>query len=567
MGLRIRLLLTILSALVPAGGVLILVDAVISADGSRHLLPLLAAGSASWLSAVLAAEFFVNQPVQSLLKAAQAQATRDAPHLADVPDRGDEIQQLMQLFNRMADVIEEREAERQRFEAELRHQAFHDPLTDLPNRTVFLDRLEHALARTRRTNARAAVLFIDIDNLKAINDSLGHHAGDALLVAVAERLQSCLRSEDTLARLGGDEFTALIEDVREEAAAARIAERMLEALRGPFTVGAIETYVSASIGIALSGPRRDLPDLLLRDADVAMYRAKSGGKGRFCVFHPGMSNQAVHRLQASTDFRRSFDRGELTVVYQPVFDLATQMIWGVKASPQWQHPRLGAQGGADILALAEESGLAVPLARWLLQEACHQGRVWHSAHPNRPPLHLSVDLCSRQILDPGIVDYLRHQLDENQMSPDTLEIGIAGLPTLRDVELAVPVLAEIQRLGVRIAADGFRTGYSALLRIPLSTLIIDDFVLRALFGEGSFTGVVRAVIEFVHTQRVLVAAVGIDTEEQAGVVRALGCDLAAGAYFGRPMSAQAFDSLLAARQSLEGKALDGGRAALDGDVA
>ncbi len=438
---------------------------------------------------------------------------------------------------------------RKALEEQLQHQAFHDPLTALPNRALFLDRLTHALARSQRTGLQLAVLLLDLDNFKVINDSLGHHIGDQLLIAVARRLVHCVRVQDTAARFGGDEFTILLEDVVDLAEAIMVAERVIEQLAAPFVINGQEIYTTPSIGIALSSREHDQAELLLRNADLAMYRAKTSGKARFEVFDHSLNARAVERLQLETDMRRGLERGEFCVYYQPIVELATGRIVALEALARWQHPGLGLVAPGRFIALAEETGLIVPLGRSVLREACRQLRAWQQICPELAALSVSVNLSARQLQSPTLVQDIQQVLTETGLPPRALKLEITESVAMQDAAATVVTLKQLKQLGIRLAIDDFGTGYSSLgylKRFPLDVLKIDRSFVDRLGRDSEDIAIVRAVITLAHTLGMAVTAEGIETVKQFRDLRALGCEYGQGYYFAPPLAANECESLLTA---------------------
>jgi len=429
----------------------------------------------------------------------------------------------------------------------LSYRALHDPLTGLSNRVLFLDRLDHALIRRPLDRAHIAVLFVDLDRFKLINDSLGHDVGDDLLVAVAARLQVCLRPEDTIARIGGDEFTVLLDEVVDVTDAVRIADRMAEALQRPFALGAHETVVTASIGIVLGTCARDRPADLLRDADIAMYRAKQGGKARYAVFDPQMSADVLRRLALEVDLRRALVCGEFRVYYQPTVDLDTDRIVGMEALVRWEHPERGLVSPAAFIPLAEETGLILPLGRWVLQGACHQARAWQMEHPTDPPLTISVNLSGRQFQHPELVDEIEHALRETELPACSLVLELTESILMEDAESNIASLRRLKSLGVQIAIDDFGTGYSSLgylKRFPVDILKVDKSFVDRLGQDAKDTAIVRTVIGLARSLGLQVTAEGVETHEQLAILRSMGADLGQWYYLSPPLSAEATDILL-----------------------
>jgi diguanylate cyclase (GGDEF)-like protein/PAS domain S-box-containing protein len=439
--------------------------------------------------------------------------------------------------------------ERKALEEQLRHQAFHDPLSGLPNRALFMDRLEHALTRANRRGGRVAVLFTDLDNFKVINDSLGHKAGDQLLVAVAERLKACLRPWDTAARFGGDEFTILVEDVASVGEAVRIAERIADIMQLPFALEDQEVFATASTGIALNSPTQERPADLLRHADLAMYRAKHRGKARYEVFESSMDAKAVERLRLETGLRRALVRQQFRVYYQPIVALDNDKVAGVEALVRWEHPQRGLLLPEEFLSIAEETGLIVRIGQWVLREACKQARVWQEQYPGTPPLTISVNLSPRQFFHPELVAEV---LGESEIDPATLQLEITeGAMTTNGTSSADRTLRDLKHMGVQLAIDDFGLGYSSLSyfkRFPVDFLKIDrSFVEelgRAPNGASKDKEIVRAMIDLTHALGLKVIAEGVENAEQLTRLRNMKCDLAQGNYFSEPLPSEALAVIL-----------------------
>ena len=432
-----------------------------------------------------------------------------------------------------------------RSEEQITHQAFHDPLTGLANRALFLDRVSHALSRSFRQAAPLAVLFIDLDDFKKVNDSLGHPSGDRLLRIAAERLCICVRASDTVARLGGDEFAILVEEARSQTEILAIADRVAAAFRSPFHIQDSELFVSATIGVAPAG-MDDTPDDILRNADVAMYFAKTRGKSSTAVFEPWMQAAARERLQLEADMRRALDREEFTLHYQPIVKLETGDIIGMEALLRWRHPERGLMPPGDFIPLAEETGLIVPLGGWVLEEACRQGRLWQHANPSATPFKVTVNLSGRQLQEPEVVSTIRAALNNSDLPPSSLVLEITESVLMQHLDITLTRLKELKELGVSLAIDDFGTGYSSLgylQRFPIDILKIDKAFVDVV-GSDTDAALARAVIALGDSLGMRTVAEGIESAAQLDGLRDLGCTLGQGFYFARPIPAAAVDELL-----------------------
>jgi diguanylate cyclase (GGDEF)-like protein/PAS domain S-box-containing protein len=435
--------------------------------------------------------------------------------------------------------------QRTALEQELRHQAFHDSLTNLANRALFLDRAGHALRRVERATTGVAVLILDLDGFKTVNDSLGHAAGDALLVAAAARLQTALRTTDTAARLGGDEFAVLVEDATDPEEAMTVAERVLEALLRPFTVAGKELFVHASIGVAWTAGEEDA-DELVRDADAAMYRAKAEGKGCARLFEPAMHTASLARLELETDLRRAVAAGEFVLHYQPVVCAPTAQITGFEALVRWQHPVQGLVEPEAFIPLAEENGLIVDIGRWVLTEACRQARTWQ-LHHHDDTLSVAVNLSARQLADAGLVHDVARAIAGSGLAPHCLTLEITESVLIADPEAAVARLRQLKAFGVRLAIDDFGTGYSSLSslqHLPVDALKIDKTFIDGVAGGAEATGLVEAIMRMATTLALETIAEGVERPEQLESLQALGCAQIQGFYFSRPLVAEDVGALL-----------------------
>jgi diguanylate cyclase (GGDEF)-like protein/PAS domain S-box-containing protein len=440
--------------------------------------------------------------------------------------------------------------ERKTLEEQLHHQAFHDLLTGLPNRALFMDRLERALTRANRRASKVAVLFTDLDNFKVVNDSLGHKVGDQMLVAVAERLKTCLRSEDTAARIGGDEFTILVDDISSVGEVVHIAERITEILRPPFALEEQEVFATISTGIAFNSTAQEQPADLLRHADLAMYRAKHRGKARYEVFEPSMDAKAVERLKLETGLRRALVQQQFRVYYQPIVALDNERVVGVEALVRWEHPQRGLLFPESFLSVAEETGLIVRIGLWVLREACKQARIWQERYPGTPPLTISVNLSTREFFHP---ERVAEVLDESEIDPASLQLEITeGAMRTNGTSSTDRTLRNLKRMGVQLAIDDFGLGYSSLSylkRFPVDFLKIDRSFIAGLEGEpngiSKDTEIVKAMIELTHALGLRVIAEGVETSEQLAQLRDMKCDFAQGYYFSEPLPSEELGDILA----------------------
>lgn len=430
--------------------------------------------------------------------------------------------------------------------AELAAEAFYDPLTKLPNRALFLDRVERLLTQAKRRKGSVAVLFLDLDNFKLINDSLGHEIGDQLLLAATQRIRSAVRAEDTIARFGGDEFAIAAGDVEQPSDAARIASRVAENLAAAFTIAEHEVFVTVSVGVALNRSEHDQAESLLRDADTAMYKAKLNGKARFELYSQDMQNQMTERLRLETDLRRAVERGELQIHYQPVVDLLSKEIVEVEALLRWEHPRRGSISPAEFIPVAEELGLVGPIGRWVLLQACQQERRWREEFGPHAPAKVCVNLSARQF-SPSLVKEVQETLREAHLGPEGLKIEITEGILVRSEASTFAILFELHDFKIDLALDDFGVGYSSLSylkRFPFSSLKIDRSFVQRVESDPEDAAVVRAIVTIAKTLHMNVVAEGIETVDQYEHLRSLGCDRGQGHYFARPMTANAVSDLL-----------------------
>ncbi|MGK7876059.1 MAG: EAL domain-containing protein [Xenococcaceae cyanobacterium] len=465
--------------------------------------------------------------------------------------------------------------EHKRAEEKLRHNAFYDSLTDLPNRALFIDRLEHALQRTkRRGDYIFAVLFLDFDDFKVVNDSLGHMAGDQLLKVIARRLEGCLRPSDTLARLGGDEFTILLENIKDLKDATRVAQRIHKELTSPFNLNGHEVFANTSIGIVLSrggfikhtgshsqtepgnegnsakkpsSTDYEQPEELLRDSDIAMYRAKALGKGHYAVFNQKMHELAVARLQLETDLRRAIEHQEFLVYYQPIVSLITGRLTAFEALIRWQHPDRGLVLPAKFIPVAEETGLIVPIGQWVLSEACRQLHTWQAKFPAQMPLKISVNLSGKQLREEDLIEQIDKILIQTGLDGRSLKLEITESMLIENVEGATKMLWQLRARNIELCLDEFGTGYSSLSYLhlfPVHTLKIDRSFVSQMKPDDEKEKIVRAIVTLASTLGIDAIAEGVETEQQLAQLKLLGCEQAQGYFFSKPLDKEAAEELI-----------------------
>ena len=438
--------------------------------------------------------------------------------------------------------------ERKAFEGQLINQALHDSLTGLPNRALLRDRLKHALARASRRQGNVAVLFIDLDNFKVVNDGLGHQVGDSLLVEVARRLQDCVQDENTIARLGGDEFVVVLDFVASMVEAALVAERIAREFERPFAVAGRDITVTASIGIALGGAGYDeRVDSLLRNADLAMYRAKAGGKARHVAFDSRMQKNILTRLELESDLRRAIELGEMRVYYQPIVELDSGRIVDVEALVRWLHPTRGLVSPIDFIPIAEETGLIIPIGKWVLEEACRQAATWRAQFPSEPRLTISVNLSPRQFQQPALIQQIEHALSQAGLPATSLKLEITEGVAIRNLEATISTLRQLRKLGIQIAIDDFGTGYSSLgylKRLPIDIIKIDRSFIQDIAQDQETAAIVLGIISMAKALNLTLTAEGIETVEQSNLLRAWRCDRGQGYLLARPMDAEALTAWL-----------------------
>ena len=453
----------------------------------------------------------------------------------------EDVNFMQAIANVLANAIE-----RRRTEDRTRHDALHDPLTGLPNRNLFFDRLQHALSVAARRETTISVLFLDLDEFKVVNDSLGHVAGDELLAAVAPRIEQALRPGDTVARFGGDEFAVLAEDVGNERGATRVADGIAEALARPFILREREHFVSASIGISIGGGS-EAPESLIRDADSALYRAKERGRGRYEIFDEVMRSRVIEHMQIENDLRRAIQQEELELHYQPMVKLRDGSIVAMEALLRWNHPERGMIGPPAFIPIAEESRLIVPIGRWVIEQGCRQAAAWQRFHPDSAPVSVAVNLSARQLADPDLLSHIEHCVRANRIDPSSLWVELTETALLDETTFVERTLESLKGLGVRLVLDDFGVGFSSLgylKRLPLAMIKLDRTFVENLTDDSHDAAIVRAVNDMADTIGIGVIAEGIETEDQLRMATTLGCGFAQGFHFSGPVPVAHVERLL-----------------------
>jgi diguanylate cyclase (GGDEF)-like protein len=438
---------------------------------------------------------------------------------------------------------------RQKLQSQLLDIALHDSLTGLPNRVLFIRRLENALNRAKQESSyQFALLFLDCDRFKVINDSLGHLVGDELLIAIARRLQACLIPIDTIARLGGDEFGILLENITDINIAIQVAEQILQQLSLAFNLSRYEVFMNASIGISWGNKDYDRPEYLLRDADTAMYRAKALGRGKYHVFNPAMHREAIQLLELENDLRRAVERQEFLVYYQPIVSLNSGRISGFEALVRWRHPTRGLVSPIEFIPVAEETGLINAINSWVLQSACHQLSIWQH-HPVTPePLTMSVNLSARLFLQPNLVEQIDRMIYENKVNPAYLELEITESVIMENTNAIKIILQQLKQRKIKLIMDDFGTGYSSLSYLhsfPFNALKIDKSFVKRMQDNQENMGLVPAMIGIANSMGMNAIAEGVETQEQLAQLRSLNCNFAQGYLFSQPIEQQSVLKLLA----------------------
>ena len=447
---------------------------------------------------------------------------------------------------------------RKDLEERLRREAQFDSLTTLPNRSYATDLLRRAIARAKRNREQQfGVLFLDCDRFKVVNDSLGHHAGDSLLRLVAGRLNGCVRPGDVVARLGGDEFVVILEGVKDEAEAISVAERIQDSLAQPFYLDGRELFMSVSVGIAMSQPGVERPEDYLRDADLAMYRAKLRGRSRHEVFRADMRAGAVLQMSLENDLRHSMDRGELRVMYQPIWSLASGRIVGFEALVRWDHPQHGAMQPADFIPIAEETGLILPLGEWVLRQAAQRLSHWNTKVVADDPVWISVNVAARQLTHPGLVEIVKNTIAETGIEASRLKLEITESMIMADAVAAVGALEQLKAIGIHLLMDDFGTGHASLSylhRLPISTIKIDRYFVGRIDSNSECLEIVRTILNLSRSLSMDVVAEGVENSAQREVLQSLGCELVQGYLLSPPLDADAAERLLLTNRAVESAA-------------
>ncbi|MDM9581685.1 MULTISPECIES: EAL domain-containing protein [unclassified Nostoc] len=505
---------------------------------------------------------WITQPILFLSIASQEIANGKLDQTVTV-EGINEIRVLAQAHNQMAAQLQDSFAglleanrqleaeinERKQVEEQLRHNAFHDALTGLPNRAFFMESLKHTLQRAKRQKSYLfAVLFLDLDRFKVINDSLGHLKGDQFLIAIANRLEVCIRSTDIAARLGGDEFTILLDEIQNVSEAIKVAERIQQELTLPLELDGQEVFTTASIGIALSSTvDYDQPENLLRDADTAMYRAKALGKARYELFNQEMYTNALVRLQLENDLRRAIERQEFQLYYQPIVSLTNGRLIGFEALIRWQHPERGFVSPTDFIPLVEETGMIVELGYWTLYEACRQMQSWQVSHPTNSLEKISVNLSVKQFSQRDLIEQIGEILHSTGLDASSLMLEITESAIMENGDEANAALSEFRKMGIKLSIDDFGTGYSSLSRLhsfPISLLKIDRSFVSPIDGNGKNLEIIEIIITLAHKLGMDVTAEGVETKEQLAFLKKLNCEYGQGYFFSRPLDKTAALALI-----------------------
>ena len=446
--------------------------------------------------------------------------------------------------NQIVDITERKSMEKQ-----LRYDALHDALTGLPNRALFMDRLEQQLKRSQnKGDYLFAVLFLDLDRFKVVNDSVGHLVGDKLLIEIARRLENSIAPTDTVARLGGDEFVILIENIANKSEATLVAESIYQTLTFPFNIDGYELFTTASIGIALSSQGYEKPEDILRDADLTMYSAKEQGKARYEIFDNSLRDRAMQRLELETDIRRGLERGEFEVYYQPITCLKLGTLSGFEALARWNHPTKGRIRPDDFIPICEETGLIIPLSNWLLEEACKATKVWQVNYPEHPAIRMSVNLSSQQFREFQLINEVERVLEKTGLEGKFLKLEITESILINNLEMVTEIILNLRQLGIQFSIDDFGTGYSSLSylhQFPVDTIKIDRSFVSQMQTDGENSAIVKAIVTLAHMLNMDVIAEGIETTSQLAQLRLLECEYGQGFFFSRPLNHEQAETLIA----------------------
>jgi diguanylate cyclase (GGDEF)-like protein/PAS domain S-box-containing protein len=453
----------------------------------------------------------------------------------------DQSGKAYRMAGSLTDITKQKVAEEQ-----MLHDAFHDTLTGLPNRSLFLDRLDHLIKSSKRQRySLYAVLLVDLNRFKVINDSMGHAVGDQLLKEVSIRLVNCLRPGDTVARLGGDEFAILLENIKEVNDTLQIVKRIQGILPEPFTINGHEIFTTASIGIALSSEEHDDPEQILRNADIAMFQAKTRGSANHEVFDPSMHANIIERVRLEADLRKAFERKEFVLHYQPIIDLAKNRITGFEALIRWNHPVQGIIPPMEFIPIAEETGQIFEIGEWIMNEACSQIKMWQQEYPMDPPLKISMNVSAKQFSQPNLSEMIAKVLDRTDLSADSLTLEITESMIMENAETAATLLGKLRNLGVHIHVDDFGTGYSSLSyihRFPVNALKIDRSFVHDMFSNRESLEIIKAILALASNLNIDVVAEGLEMTEQLTQIRGMKCQYGQGFLFSKPMAPPAVDN-------------------------
>jgi diguanylate cyclase (GGDEF)-like protein len=461
-------------------------------------------------------------------------------------------------------------SDRKQAEDQIRYAAFHDGLTGLPNRTLLSDRMSMAVERTKRSsNYNFAVLFIDLDRFKVVNDTMGHEMGDKLLIDLSNRLKECIRAVDTLARLGGDEFAILLDGITNQELAIEIANRIQESLSQPFNLDGQEFFTSASIGISFSTLNYESPEDILRDADTAMYRAKANGKARHEVFDLGMHTRAVEALKLENDLRQGIERGEIQAHYQPIIFLENGSVSGFEALARWEHPKRGLVSPVDFIPLAEETGLIVPLGMKIFKESCRQLRQWQLIFNAEKPLTMSINLSGKQFAQKDLVEEIRKVIRDEQIEPSCIRIEITESIVMENASAAIETLKQLKSIGVQLSIDDFGTGYSSLSylhRFPFDILKIDRSFVSRMNTDKDSLSIVETIVTLAKKLGKSIVAEGVETEDHKTTLAELLCDYGQGYLFSKPLNSGAAEEFLRNNKTSENVEFSSVKVVIEGSV-